>query len=50
MAKQPCDLLAQNGIGYVADWVNDDQPVAMTLDSGRKLARQIVVDTCETGH
>ena len=34
---QTLDLLAENGIGYVADWVNDDQPVAMTLDSGRKI-------------
>ncbi len=30
-------LLADNGIGYVADWIVDDQPVPMTLDDGRKL-------------
>ena len=29
------DLLADNGIEYVADWVIDDQPVAMSLDDGR---------------
>jgi allantoinase len=31
------DHLADAGIDYVADWVNDDQPVVMTLDDGRKM-------------
>ena len=31
------DLLAANGVEYVADWVNDDQPYAMTLDGGRTI-------------
>lgn len=31
------DLLAQAGCGYVADWVNDDQPYKMTLEHGRSL-------------
>jgi len=31
------DLLAEHGCQYVADWCNDDQPYAMTLDSGRPL-------------
>jgi allantoinase len=31
------DLLAENGVRYVADWVNDDQPYEMTLDGGRTI-------------
>jgi peptidoglycan/xylan/chitin deacetylase (PgdA/CDA1 family) len=31
------DLLAANGVEYVADWVNDDQPYAMTLDNGKTI-------------
>lgn len=31
------DHLAANGIGYVGDWVIDDQPVPMTLDTGASL-------------
>jgi len=31
------DILAEEGIEYVCDWVNDDQPVQMTLESGRKI-------------
>jgi peptidoglycan/xylan/chitin deacetylase (PgdA/CDA1 family) len=31
------DLLAENGVEYVADWVNDDQPYEMTLDNGRSI-------------
>jgi peptidoglycan/xylan/chitin deacetylase (PgdA/CDA1 family) len=31
------DQLADNGIEYCANWVNDDQPVAMTLDDGRRI-------------
>jgi peptidoglycan/xylan/chitin deacetylase (PgdA/CDA1 family) len=31
------DLLAQNGVEYVADWVNDDQPYEMTLEGGRTI-------------
>jgi allantoinase len=31
------DQLLDNGIEYVADWANDDQPYEMTLDDGRKI-------------
>lgn len=31
------DHLAEGGVGYVADWVNDDQPYLMTLESGATL-------------
>ncbi|MDB5651684.1 MAG: polysaccharide deacetylase family protein [Hyphomicrobiales bacterium] len=31
------DHLADAGLDYVADWVNDDQPVVMTLDDGRTM-------------
>jgi allantoinase len=31
------DLLAQNGVAYVCDWVNDDQPYVMSLEGGRRL-------------
>lgn len=31
------DQLADAGVQYVADWVNDDQPYPMTLDDGRTL-------------
>ena len=31
------DLLAENGVDYVADWVNDDQPYEMKLDGGRTI-------------
>lgn len=31
------DLLAANGCEYVADWVNDDQPYAMSLEGGRSI-------------
>lgn len=31
------DHLVDNGVRYVADWVNDDQPYAMTLDDGREI-------------
>jgi peptidoglycan/xylan/chitin deacetylase (PgdA/CDA1 family) len=31
------DLLAAEGCEYVCDWVNDDQPYAMNLESGRTL-------------
>lgn len=31
------DLLAAEGCEYVCDWVNDDQPYPMTLESGRTL-------------
>ena len=32
------DLLAEAGIEYVADWVNDDQPYRMNVKSGRMFA------------
>jgi len=31
------DLLAAEGIEYVGDWCNDDQPYVMSLDHGRSL-------------
>jgi peptidoglycan/xylan/chitin deacetylase (PgdA/CDA1 family) len=31
------DLLAAEGCQYVCDWVNDDQPYVMNLDSGRTI-------------
>jgi peptidoglycan/xylan/chitin deacetylase (PgdA/CDA1 family) len=31
------DLLAAEGCGYVADWVNDDLPYVMELEEGRNL-------------
>jgi peptidoglycan/xylan/chitin deacetylase (PgdA/CDA1 family) len=31
------DYLVAEGVDYVCDWINDDQPYAMTLDSGRSI-------------
>jgi peptidoglycan/xylan/chitin deacetylase (PgdA/CDA1 family) len=31
------DFLAAEGVEYVCDWVNDDQPYQMTLESGKKI-------------
>src|SRR5262249_28674201 len=31
------DLLAAEGVEYVADWVNDDQPYIMSLGGGKRL-------------
>jgi len=31
------DHLADEGVEYVCDWVNDDQPYQMTLESGKKI-------------
>ena len=31
------DFLADEGVEYVCDWVNDDQPYQMTLESGKKI-------------
>jgi len=31
------DLLADNGLDYVCDWTNDDQPYIMSLDSDKTL-------------
>ncbi len=31
------DLLAAEGVEYVADWCNDDQPYEMNLDDGRSI-------------
>ncbi len=31
------DFLAAEGIRYVGDWVNDDQPYVMSLDGGRSM-------------
>src|SRR3569832_1635217 len=31
------DHLVDNGVEYVADWCNDDQPYQMTLDDGRTI-------------
>ena len=38
------DLLAAAGIEYVADWVNDDQPYAMRVRSGRLVALPYTVE------
>ena len=29
------DILAENGIEYVGNWVNDDQPYPMRVKKGR---------------
>jgi peptidoglycan/xylan/chitin deacetylase (PgdA/CDA1 family) len=31
------DLLAAEGLEYICDWTNDDQPYRMTLESGKQL-------------
>jgi allantoinase len=31
------DFLADEGVEYVCDWVNDDQPYQMNLESGKKI-------------
>ena len=31
------DLLAANGVDYVCDWVNDDQPYSMSLAGGKSI-------------
>jgi allantoinase len=31
------DILADEGVDYVCDWVNDDQPYQMTLETGKKI-------------
>jgi peptidoglycan/xylan/chitin deacetylase (PgdA/CDA1 family) len=31
------DLLAENGLRYVSDWTNDDQPYLMSLDGGASI-------------
>ena len=31
------DHLADEGVDYVCDWVNDDQPYQMTLETGKKI-------------
>ena len=30
------DFLAAEGVEYVCDWTNDDQPYVMTLESGQR--------------
>ena len=37
-------LLAEAGIRYVCDWVNDEQPYAMTTPSGDMVALPVTVD------
>lgn len=34
---QTLDVLVENGVRYVCDWTNDDQPYPMTLDDGRTI-------------
>jgi allantoinase len=38
------DLLAAEGIEYVCDWVNDDQPYAMRVKSGRLVSMPYTVE------
>ena len=38
------DILAQEGIEYVADWCNDDQPYEMKVKSGRLVAVPYTVE------
>jgi len=39
------DLLAENGIDYVADWTNDDQPYRVRVSSGRMFAIPYSLET-----
>jgi len=38
------DILAEEGIEYVADWVNDDQPYPLKVKSGRLIAIPYTVE------
>ena len=38
------DILAEEGIEYVADWVNDDQPYPLQVKSGRLIAVPYTVE------
>ena len=38
------DILAEEGIEYVADWVNDDQPYELKVKSGRLVALPYTVE------
>ena len=38
------DILAEEGIEYLADWCNDDQPYAMKVKSGRLIAVPYTVE------
>ena len=38
------DVLAEEGIEYIADWVNDDQPYEMIVKSGRMVALPYTVE------
>ena len=38
------DILAEEGIEYVADWVNDDQPYPLKVKSGRLIAVPYTVE------
>ncbi len=38
------DILAEEGFEYVADWVNDDQPYAMRVKTGRLIAVPYTVE------
>jgi peptidoglycan/xylan/chitin deacetylase (PgdA/CDA1 family) len=38
------DILAEEGIEYVADWVNDDQPYPLNVKSGRLIAVPYTVE------
>ena len=38
------DVLAEEGIEYIADWCNDDQPYEMIVKSGRMVALPYTVE------
>ena len=38
------DILAEEGIEYIADWVNDDQPYELKVKSGRMVALPYTVE------
>jgi allantoinase len=38
------ELLAEAGLGYVCDWVNDEQPYRMTVPSGELFALPVLIE------
>ena len=43
------DLLAKNGVNYVADWVNDDQPYPLRTDHGVLYSLPYAIETNDIG-
>jgi len=43
------DLLAQHGVRYVADWVNDDQPYPLRTDHGPLYSLPYAIETNDIG-